>query len=99
MGGLKRYNFTDVGRRGSVPTVLQLSDDDAKRLGLTDKDLVGAKASRSTSGGSTPAAPRARSGGSRSRAKSGKTPANKAAAPSGDKAAAAQDDASGSTGS
>lgn len=35
---LKRYNVTVDGRR-EQKTVLQLSDEDAKRAGLTDKDL------------------------------------------------------------
>lgn len=35
---LKRYNVT-VNDRRSTQTVLQLSDEDAARAGLTDKDL------------------------------------------------------------
>jgi hypothetical protein len=40
MAGLKRYNVQVGSRGGSLPTVLLLSDADAKAQGLTDKDLV-----------------------------------------------------------
>jgi hypothetical protein len=98
MAELKRYNFTDSTRRGSQPTILLLNADDAKRLGLTDKDLATkstAKAAASTSGGSG-----SRSGGSRtsrSGSRSGKsTKVAKPSSPATAPAAAAQDDGSGS---
>jgi membrane protein involved in colicin uptake len=37
---LKEYNVEAGGRRGSFPTTMRLSDEDAKRMGLTSKDLV-----------------------------------------------------------
>lgn len=72
---LKRYNVT-VNDRRSTQTVLQLSDEDAKRAGLTDKDLW-------TPEGAEPAAkaaPRRTNKARTSRNKAAAKPAQKAPA-------------------
>jgi hypothetical protein len=72
---LKRYNVT-VNDRRSTQTVLQLSDEDAKRAGLTEKDLW-------TPDGKTAAKPAAKSrtSSNKARAPRNKTAAKPAAKP------------------
>lgn len=70
---LKRYNVMTTGRR-STATVLQLSDEDAKRAGLTEKDLW-------TPDGAQPAAKAAERATNKAR-----TPRNKATAKPAEKA-------------
>lgn len=92
VAGNKRYNVQGVGRRGSVPTVMLLSDEDAKSRGLTEKDLFVAekpKAAPKTSTGSTSKTPAKTPAKRAPRATKGRAPAkNKQVAPATDKAAA-----------
>lgn len=85
MTNLKRYNVQAQGRRGAMPTVIQLSDEDAKARGLTEKDLVDAKKPAKSSSGSTRAK---KTTAKRAPAKGRKAPANKQAAPAANKSGA-----------
>ena len=78
--GLKEYNVVV----GNTPTTMQLSDEDAERFGVTEKDLVKAEKPAAKPATSTPTAkPAAKA----------RTPRNKAVEPAENKTAAAVENA------
>lgn len=74
--GLKEYNVVV----GNTPTTMQLSDEDAERFGVTEKDLVKAEKPATSTPTAKPAA-------------KARTPRNKAVEPAENKTAAAVENA------
>lgn len=94
VAGNRRYNVQGVGRRGAVPTVMLLSDEDAKARGLTEKDLFVAEKPKAAPKTETPKAPAKTPAKRAPRATKGRAPAkNKQVAPAANKQAATEDEA------